>query len=168
MNATFTVSRFGATNEDLDVDYAVDGTATNGVDYVALSGVVTILAGQQRAAINVVPIEDGTPDLNSTVILKLTPATNYVVGFPQAAAAIILDSRTPLPRTRMGPGSCFNISATGPDGAWFRVEFSTDLVNWTRVCTNQVVHGGIDFVDPTAVSASARFYRAVPEAGPPQ
>ena len=101
------------------------------------------------------------------IILKLTPATDYVLGFPQTAAAVIFDSRSPLPRTRMLPGSCFNLSAIGPDGAWFRVEFSTDLVNWTPVCTNQVVNGGIDFVDPDAHSATARFYRTLPEAAPP-
>ncbi len=166
-NATFTVFRSGATNDDLNVTYGIGGTATNGLDYVALSGVATILAGQQRAAISVVPLDDGTPDLNSTVILKLTPATDYVLGFPQTAAAVIFDSRSPLPRTRMLPGSCFNLSAIGPDGAWFRVEFSTDLVNWTPVCTNQVVNGGIDFVDPDAHSATARFYRTLPEAAPP-
>ena len=161
-------SRFGATNDALRVTYDIGGTATNGVDYVALSGVATIPAGQQRAAISIVPLDDKTPDLTRTVILKLTPDTNYAVGFPSMAAAIILDSRSPLPRTQMMPGNSFNVSTTGPDGAWFRVEFSTDLLNWTPVCTNQVVHGGIDFVDPDASCASSRFHRTVPEAAPAQ
>ena len=65
------------------------------------------------------------------------------------------------------PGAGFNLTAAGPDGAWFHVEYSTDLSQWTPVCTNQVVNGGIDFVDPDAPTNTARFYRTVPEAGPP-
>ena len=37
----------------------------------------------------------------------------------------------------------------------------------TIFCTNQVVNGRIDFVDPDAATNPARFYRTVPEAGPP-
>ena len=62
----------------------------------------------------------------------------------------------------MLPGSCFHLATPGPDAAWFSVECSTDLVNWTSICTNQVINGSIDFVDPDAASNSSRFYRAVP------
>ena len=75
--------RFGATNNDLDVAYAIGGTATNGVDYVALPGAVTIPAGERRADITIVPLDDGPPDITSTVILKLIPdatGTNYLLG----------------------------------------------------------------------------------------
>jgi hypothetical protein len=166
-NATFTVFRFGATNDDLDVAYAIGGTATNGIDYVALPGLVTIPAGERRAAITIMPLDDGPPDITSTVILKLVPGTNYLLGYPQAAATIILDSQSPRPVTGLLPGAAFNLSAAGPDGAWFHVEYSTDLIHWTPVCTNQVVNGRIDFVDPDAATNPARFYRTVPEAGPP-
>ena len=37
---TFTVTRSGDTAEALTVAYTVNGTATNGVDYVELSGTV--------------------------------------------------------------------------------------------------------------------------------
>ena len=166
-DATFTVFRFGATNDDLDVAYAIGGTATNGIDYVALPGLVTIPAGERRAAITIMPLDDGPPDITSTVILKLVPGTNYLLGYPQAAATIILDSQSPRAVTGLLPGAAFNLSAAGPDGAWFHVEYSTDLIHWTPVCTNQVVNGRIDFVDPDAATNPARFYRTVPEAGPP-
>jgi hypothetical protein len=166
-DATFTVFRFGATNDDLDVTYNIGGTATNGIDYVALPGLVTIPAGERRAAITIMPLDDGPPDITSTVILKLVPGTNYLLGYPQAAATIILDSQSPRPVTGLLPGAAFNLSAAGPDGAWFHVEYSTDLIHWTPVCTNQVVNGRIDFVDPDAATNPARFYRTVPEAGPP-
>lgn len=165
-NATFTVRRFGDTNDDLNVTYDIGGTATNGVDYVPLTGSVLIPAGQRRADISVVPIDDGVPDITSTVILHLTPGTNYVLGLPRAAGAIILDSRLPHATTGV-VGQNFNLAASGPDAAWYHIEYSTDMVNWTPISTNQVVNGALDFVDPDGTSAPARFYRAVPEAGPP-
>ena len=167
-SATFTVFRIGETNDDLEVDYGIGGTASNGVDYVALPGVVTIAAGERESAISILPLDDGPPDRNSTVVLRLEPGTNYLVGFPKAAAAIILDSQSPCAAMGELPGNLFHLCAKGPDGSWFHVEYSTDLVNWTPVCTNQVVNGGIDFIDPDAASLPARFYRTVHESGPPQ
>ena len=170
--ATFTVRRFGDTNFNLNVPYDIGGTASNGVDYVTLPGFVTIPAGERRSLITMVPIDDGPPDVNKTVILTLlpdmqmNPLPGYVLGFPRRAAAIILD-QGPCPATSMLPGGCFHLATSGPDAAWFSVECSTDLVNWTAVCTNQVVNGSIDFVDPDAASNLSRFYRAVPLNSPP-
>jgi hypothetical protein len=169
-DASFSVFRFGATNDNLAVTYGIGGTATNGVDYVALPGIVAIPAGERRADITIVPLDDGPPDITSTVILKLIPdatGTNYLLGYPKAAAAIMLDSQSPRAATGIVPGPAFNLTATGPDGAWFHVEYSTDLLNWTPICTNQVVNGSMDFVDPDAATNPARFYRTVPEPGPP-
>lgn len=170
--ATFTVRRLGDTNFDLTVPYDIGGTASNGVDYVTLPGYVTIPAGVRRVLIPIVPIDDGPPDVNKTVVLTLlpdmqmNPLPGYVLGFPRRAAAIILD-QGPCPATGMLPGTCFHLATPGPDAAWFSIECSTDLVNWTAVCTNQVVNGSIDFVDPDAASNSSRFYRAVPLNSPP-
>jgi hypothetical protein len=169
-NATFSVFRFGDTNNDLNVAYAIGGSATNGVDYVTLPGTVTIPAGARRADITIVPLDNGPPDIASTVILKLVPdttGTNYFLGYPRAAA-IILDSQSPRAATGIIPGGGFNLTAAGPDGAWFHVEYSTDLLHWTPICTNQVVNGSIDFVDPDAAANPLRYYRTVPEAGPPE
>ena len=163
--ATFTVRRFGDTNSGLTLPYDIGGTASNGVDYVALPGSVTIPAGERRAFITIVPIDDGPPDVNKTVILTLTASTNmppdYLVGYPPRAAAIILDPG-PCPVSGMMPGGCFHLVTPGPDAAWFYIQSSTDLVNWTSICTNQVINGSIDFVDPDAVNNPSRFYRAVP------
>ena len=167
-NAIFTVRRLGTTNSELTVSYASGGTASNGVDYVTLPGTVTIPAGQRAALITVVPIDDGPPDITSTVILKLTPSADYVVD-PRhsAAAAIILDGLTRPPVASVLPDKCFHISSTGPDGAWFRVEYTTDLSNWTAICTNQVFGGSLDFIDSDAPQSQLRFYRAAPETNAP-
>jgi hypothetical protein len=165
-NASFTVRRYGDTNEDLTVSYAIGGSATNGVDYVPLSGSVTIPAGERRTEIVVVPLEDGPPDLNSTVVLKLMAGTNYFLGFPRSAASLILDQGSPHIGAGMLSDNVYHLSSSGPDGAWFHIDYSTDLVNWTTICTNQVINGSIDFVDPDAASSPSRFYRTIPDQGP--
>jgi hypothetical protein len=166
-NATFTVRRHGDTNQDLTVAYQVSGTATNGVDYVPLAGSVVIPAGQRHADVTVVPLDDGPPDITSTVILKLSSSTNYVLGFPQKAAVLILDSKLPQPGSGLLSDHSFHLSEPGPDGAWFHIDYSTDLSSWTALCTNQVVNGSIDFIDPDAGSNQTRFYRTVPDSSSP-
>lgn len=170
-NATFVVRRRGDTNDALTVAYAIGGSATNGVDYVPLSGTVTIPAGERSAMINIVPVDDGPPDISSTVVLTLLADTNtpaeYVLGLPRRAATLILDGPQPRPLTGILPDKRFHLAASGPDGAWFHVEYSTDLANWISICTNQVVNGSIDFIDPDAANGGSHFYRALPENGPP-
>jgi hypothetical protein len=164
--ATFTVRRWGDTNDSLTVPYGIGGTASNGVDYVAIPDVVTIPSGNRSAAITIVPIDDGPPEMIKTVILTLTPSTNsppdYVIGYPSRAAAIIVDGGGPIAATSLLPDQSFRLVMAGPEAAWFSVEYSTDLSTWTPVCTNQVINGSIDFVDPAPLGDPARYYRAVP------
>jgi hypothetical protein len=169
-NALFTVKRIGDVSSALTVNYSLGGTASNGVDYAALPGYATIPAGASDTLIPVVPIDNGVPNLIKTVLLRLTPSTNkpsaYAVGFPPCAEAIILENWLRPPPAVLPDGS-FHLVATGPDGAWFYVEYTTDFLNWSPVCTNQVVQGSIDFVDPDAPNNSTRFYRPVPMTGAP-
>ena len=164
-NAIFAVKRLGDASSDLTVNYSIGGTASNGVDYAALPGFVTVPAGSAYALIPIVPIDTGASNVSKTVVLTLTPSTNtppdYIVGFPPRAAALILENWLRPPSAVLADGS-FHVTATGPDGAWFYVQYSTDLVNWLPVCTNQVFQGSIDFVDPNAPNSASRFYRAVP------
>jgi hypothetical protein len=176
-DAIFTVCRIGATNSSLTVTYSIGGTASNGVDYAALPGEVTIPAGQMESMITIVPMDNQTNSATNasikTVILSLALSTNnptnYEIGFPPRAEAIILDGQEPHPfvtGTLLGDGS-FHFNAEGPDGAWFRIDCSSNLVGWIPVCTNQVVNGSIDFADPDAPGSRLRYYRAVPLPAPP-
>lgn len=168
-SATFHVRRDGSTNTDLTVNYEIGGTATNGIQYLTLAGSVTIPAGEHGALITVVPIDDGPPEINMTVILKIKVSTNYYIGYPGRAAAYILDGPQLRTSSELTLDRCFHLKADGPDGAWFHVDYTTDFVSWTPVCTNQVVNGSIDFVDPDAQGDQLRYYRAVPQdAAPPQ
>lgn len=66
----FTVTRDNV-GGDLAVAYTVSGTATEGEDYVPLSGSVTIPAGQASAQVVVTPIDDTVLETGETVILTL-------------------------------------------------------------------------------------------------
>jgi hypothetical protein len=171
-NAVFTVRRMGDITNALDVTYEVGGTASNGVDYVALPGAVTIPAGSRFALITVVPLEDTVAERPETVVIGLKTPTNqpptYVLGIPRRAAAIILDSDNPVHRTSLLTDRLFHLNANGPDGAWFRIESSGDAVNWAPICTNQVVNGSIDFIDPDGSDNPQKFYRAVAQDIGPQ
>ena len=168
-NALFTLQRFGDAISNLTVNYRLGGTASNGVDYAALPGSVTVPAGSAYALIPIVPIDDGVTNITKTVTLTLTAATNvppdYTVGWPASAAALIYENWLRTPSAVLAGGS-FHLTATGPDGAWFYVQYSTDMVNWAVASTNQVFQGSIDFVDPEAASHASRFYRAVPMDSP--
>jgi hypothetical protein len=187
-NAIFTVRRLGSLSNDLDVSYSIGGTASNGVDYEMLPGQVTIPASQASSQITIVPIF-GTSTISvtannvvtvtnlprplSTVILALTPSSStsppgYLIGLPRKAEAIILDGTGPVPlTTSVLPDRTFNLTGTGPEGAWFDIQYSSDLSNWTSLCTNQIIGGSIDFLDPDAAANVTRFYRAIPAATAP-
>ncbi len=162
-SATFVVHRDGSTNDALTVSYEIGGTATNGIQYVTLPGTVTIQAGEHSVIVPIVPIDDGPPEINMTVILKIKLSTNYFVGSPQRAAAYILDGPQIRATSEVTSDRCFHLKGDGPDGAWFRVDYTTDLTTWSPLCTNQVVNGSIDFVDPDAQGDGIRYYRAVPQ-----
>ena len=59
-NGQFTVSLTQASSTDTVVTYTVAGTATAATDYTALTGTVTILAGETSAVIDVSGIVDDT------------------------------------------------------------------------------------------------------------
>ena len=172
--AMFVVRRGGPTNSALTVCYRVDGTASNGVDYAALPGVVTIPAGRRAAEIKLVPIDDLLPERLETVVLRLgvPPDTTanvppYLVGYPGRAAAVIVDNDSPRPATSVLPDRCFHIMRPGANGTCWRIECSSNLIDWTAICTTTVTDGAIHFVDPDADDATRRYYRAVPESNPP-
>ena len=171
--ALFTVRRFGDASSNLTVNYKIGGTASNGVDYIALPGFVNIAAGAGYGLIPIVPVDNGSNNFVKTITLTLTPATNtpsYVIGFPQCAEGVIYyhwPRPVALPFTSIPPAGSFlndgsfHFNAAGPDGAWFAVQSSPDLVNWTTICTNQVVQGSVDFIDPNPAGNSSGFYQIV-------
>jgi len=136
---------------------------------------VTIAAGERAARITVAPIDDDLIEPLESVLLKLelAPGTTagtlppYAIGSPGRAAAIIVDNDSPRPACTTLPDGLFHLCQPGTNGFCFRLEASTNLVNWIGVCTNIVTDGAIHFVDPDARDFVNRYYRSLPEPNPP-
>ncbi len=91
---------FSRTNNtsDLVVNYAVSGTATNGIDYVNLPGTVTIPAGADGVFVDIVLIDDNLPDGLETVSLSVLPGFGYSPEAIGGASLQIIDNEV-LPTT---------------------------------------------------------------------
>jgi hypothetical protein len=167
--ATFKIYRAGPTNLDLTVFYSVHGTASNGVDYVAIGNSATIPAGRHSARVVIVPTDDGLKEETETVVLKLEPdpslgpVARYEIGRPDKAAAIIVDNDLYQPTSLRLPDGLFHLCVDKPDNFAFRLESSEDFSTWVPLCTNVVTDGALRFVDPEALQHSRRFYRIVPQ-----
>ena len=75
----------------LTVHYSVTGTAQNGTDYGALSGVVTIPAGEATALIKVIPLGSHFSDGPRTVQIRLSPELLYRWGTSITATVTLTD-----------------------------------------------------------------------------
>jgi hypothetical protein len=71
--ATFMVHRTERNDLPLDVFYQLGGSAENGGDYVGLSGIVTIPAGEWCAPVVIDPIDDNLVEGLETVVIELEP-----------------------------------------------------------------------------------------------
>jgi len=80
-------------SSDLYVYYEVTGTATPGVDYYTPSGVVLIPAGQTRAAVRFLPIDDKEVEPDETIIVSVLPNPAYVISGSSAQLTIIDDDQ---------------------------------------------------------------------------
>jgi ABC-type cobalamin transport system permease subunit len=169
--ATFLVYRDGATNTDLTVSYSIGGTATNGVDYATIPDTITIPAAKRYALITILPLSDADSAFRhyDTVVLALTkpdavPPT-YRLGSPNKAAAIILEENVlPIldPTVQSLADGTTHVSLPATNGMNFCLEISSDLITWAPVCTNTVLKGSAQFVDPDNSAGGNRFYRIVP------
>ncbi len=73
----FTITRTSA-GQPLTVHYTMSGTATNGVNYQAVSGSVTFSALATETNVTITPIDDGIPEVTMTAILTIVPGSDYV------------------------------------------------------------------------------------------
>ncbi len=94
-SATLVVSRSGSTLAPLTVYYAIGGTASAGVDYFALSGAVTLNAGESSASITLLPMDDLLAEGPETVILTLSADAAYTIGASASATITIADNDNP-------------------------------------------------------------------------
>ena len=96
----FTFVRNGDLTTPLAVSYSVGGTAGNGVDFVALSGMVTFPTGSNSVKLLLNPIADGLAELDESVTVMLQPSNRYQIGALTSATAVIRDADTLPPRVK--------------------------------------------------------------------
>jgi hypothetical protein len=88
----FTLTRSGSTSLPLTVYLTLSGTATNGVDYSAISTTQTFAAGQSTLTIPVTPIDDTAIEDVETVTLALASNAAYLNGSPSSGTVSILNN----------------------------------------------------------------------------
>lgn len=91
----FTVKRDGDLTPNLLITYTVGGSATSGVDYMGLSGSVTIPAGEASADITLTPRDDTLLEGDESVVITLTSGKGYNIGLPASAELSIKDRQKP-------------------------------------------------------------------------
>lgn len=121
--ARFTISRAGDLSTDLQVNYLMGGTATNGVDYNRLGGTATIPAGKDSVDVVIIPVKDGILEAPESIQLQISSSTYYNVGVPGAGNAVLYDETTPVvtmfgsqtaPLREGGTGFTLTFQRTGP------------------------------------------------------
>jgi hypothetical protein len=144
---TFTLTRSGSAaslETPLTVDYTVSGVATSVVDYAALAGTATFLAGQATVTVAVTPVADGVVEGAESVILTLTDSTLYDLGAPGSATVVITDTNTPLVSVTAFVSTTSESSLTP---ARFRFTRTGDLANGLTVTltVDGIATSGVDY-----------------------
>jgi hypothetical protein len=84
--------REGDISQALPVLLAIEGTASNGVDYLTLTNLVVIPADASSASFDVVPVSDGLAEGEESVEVTVLPDSGYLVGTPTADTVVIQDA----------------------------------------------------------------------------
>ncbi|MBE9226609.1 right-handed parallel beta-helix repeat-containing protein [Phormidium sp. LEGE 05292] len=113
-NGTFQFVRTGGDiTQPLTIQYTTTGTATPGADYGALTGTVTIAAGQSVSApVTVTPVTDGINEPGETVTVKILEDLPYQVGSADTATVQILNN-DPLTGTPANNGRVLRYNSSG-------------------------------------------------------
>jgi hypothetical protein len=156
----FTFTRFGTTNTDLLVSFSISGTASNGVDYVAISNSIVIPASSLTATLPIIPIDDMLVEGPETVTLTLLSDPGYFLDTPSNATVTIKDDEPMLtiaatvPEVVEGsqlPG-IFTLTRSGDPKYDFTAHLAvggtaTYGVDYTPILTNVYFSSGVTAID---------------------
>jgi hypothetical protein len=159
----FTLVRTGSLSAALTVALTWGGTATAGVDYLALPPTATFSAGQRELELAVTPISDAVVEGPETVTASLSPSGAYFIQGDPSATVTVLDSgsnhppsvRITQPRrsaVALPQGSGLHLAAAVTDDA---APGSTTVL-WTRSSGP----GSVTFSHPTSLQSSVTFSSA--------
>ena len=122
--STVTVSRVDSAF-DLPVNYTCGGTAVNGVNYEALSGVAVIPAGATTASVVVKPFLARPHDASTTLSLALA-AGNYIMSDPASSASVVIANHAPPIGTNTWVAAADGLASDASNWSEGRVPTLTD------------------------------------------
>jgi len=140
--AVVTVFRLGTADDSVSVNYAmIDGTARNGRDYVAVSGVLTWAAGDSSPKTITIPIiNDAYSEPVKTATIRLSNITSgYVIENDSATLTIIDDDVNNYGANNIVRAVAFDENRNLYIGGDFTVVNSIAQGRIARLTTNSVV-----------------------------
>ena len=131
-SGTFRVLTTGTGSGNITVNYTVTGTATSGVDHVAMSGTVSVAKANGSANITLTPIQDALFEDAEFVTITLTANAAYVLAPESNATMAILDDDQPMvqvstddvPSLSEGGTGTFYISRLGSTTSALTIDFT--------------------------------------------
>ncbi len=94
-NLVYTVTLSQVSPTAKSINFAVSGTATSGIDYLAVVSPLVIPANTLTGTITINPTADTTLEFDETVIITLTAGTGYTVGTTASATGSLLNDDPP-------------------------------------------------------------------------
>jgi Calx-beta domain/Domain of unknown function (DUF4114)/RTX calcium-binding nonapeptide repeat (4 copies) len=88
----FTIKRTGLTTESLSVNYSLNGTADNGIDYQFLETRITFAPESDMAIIDLQPLDNDLAQATKIVLLKLATSDNYTIDGAKSGTVKIADN----------------------------------------------------------------------------
>jgi hypothetical protein len=97
-SGTYKIIRSGDTSLPLDVNFSLNGSAVNGVDYnLSVTNPVTIPANQGSVTFNLVPVDDQLlEDYQETAVLSIVSGSGYTP-YGSSASIVIIDNDNQAP-----------------------------------------------------------------------
>ncbi len=150
-NATITANLSAPSGQTVTVDYATsDGSATQPGDYTTATGTLTFNPGEQTKTFAFPLTNDTTYELDETLDLALSNATNVMLGTPATATLTILDDDGPVVTFSAATYSTNEIPGT----ATITVNLSKPVIAGETVTVNYSTSNGTATAGSDYTSAS--------------
>lgn len=151
-NGVFTID-LGAVNQTggpVTVNYAMSGTATEGLDYSNLSGTVSIPNNQRTATVTIAPINDSDIENNETVILTISPGADYTIAAQNNATVIIISDDANIARITASDDTAAESNGSLATGE-FTINLNSPNNTGSAITVNYTISGtatnGVDYTE---------------------
>jgi Lipase/Calx-beta domain/CARDB/Domain of unknown function (DUF4114)/RTX calcium-binding nonapeptide repeat (4 copies) len=130
----FTLKRTGSTTNPLTVQYALKGSATNGIDYQKLPDTITFAAGSDTASIDINVIDDKIYEGTEKVILNLCESNDYTIVGEKSGTVSIADNDLKIPQLTQPTQNCLEIEGGTEKSLLKFTKMAHEALNKSEVC----------------------------------